>query len=374
MGGGNVGEGVVMDLARFSQPLNIDPSSRTATTGAAVTLAELNAAAAKSWSAAATGSLEWRLGHARRHGLHQRRRRTIGSVRQCAALGSGAHADHGRCRTGCSPKRRRWATEQGKSVGPLRPGCSSPASRRRSTHLQRGSPGSGRTLPAMPSTPISASGDVLDLIVGAEGTLGIVTEIEWRLDPVPECRAGMRVQLPSLDHLHNGGRGASIGMSLLRWSCSTGASSILWARRIEWPPVSVQRSRPSCWSNSSEISRTHCGRRSRSPKRAALPWAVSIDIAYSGDADRLWAIRHAASPILAGLPEDRRSLQVIEDACVPIETDGRVHRHRSGAWPRSWSCRSCCSVTPATGTSTSICSPSSPVPDGRTAWPLSSRM
>jgi D-lactate dehydrogenase len=55
---------------------------------------------------------------------------------------------------------------------------------------------------------------------------------------------------------------------------------------------------------------------------AAKPWAVSIDIAYSGDADRLWAIRHAASPILAGLPEDRRSLQVIEDACVPIERMG----------------------------------------------------
>jgi D-lactate dehydrogenase len=55
---------------------------------------------------------------------------------------------------------------------------------------------------------------------------------------------------------------------------------------------------------------------------AAKPWAVSIDIAYSGEADRLWAIRHAASPMLAGLPEDRRSLQVIEDACVPVERMG----------------------------------------------------
>ena len=56
-------------------------------------------------------------------------------------------------------------------------------------------------------------------------------------------------------------------------------------------------------------------------------WATSIETAYSPpEAERLWAIRHAASPILAGLPEDRRSLQVIEDACVPVETDGRVHR------------------------------------------------
>jgi FAD/FMN-containing dehydrogenase len=53
---------------------------------------------------------------------------------------------------------------------------------------------------------------------------------------------------------------------------------------------------------------------------ATQRWATSIETAYSPpEAERLWAIRHAASPILAGLPEDRRSLQVIEDACVPIE-------------------------------------------------------
>src|SRR5215210_2662873 len=46
MAGGNVGEGVVVDLAGLSHPLNIDRPSRTATTGAAVPLAGLNAAAA----------------------------------------------------------------------------------------------------------------------------------------------------------------------------------------------------------------------------------------------------------------------------------------------------------------------------------------
>jgi FAD/FMN-containing dehydrogenase len=52
-------------------------------------------------------------------------------------------------------------------------------------------------------------------------------------------------------------------------------------------------------------------------------WATSIETAYSPpEAERLWAIRHAASPILAGLPEDRRSLQVIEDACVPVDRMG----------------------------------------------------
>ena len=60
---------------------------------------------------------------------------------------------------------------------------------------------------------------------------------------------------------------------------------------------------------------------------ALRPAALRIETAIE-DADmrRLWAIRHAASPILAGLPEDRRSLQVIEDGCVPIARLGEYVR------------------------------------------------
>src|SRR6185503_12954074 len=35
--------------------------------------------------------------------------------------------------------------------------------------------------------------------------------------------------------------------------------------------------------------------------------------------EQLWQVRRLASPALARLPETRRSLQVIEDGCVPIE-------------------------------------------------------
>ena len=42
-------------------------------------------------------------------------------------------------------------------------------------------------------------------------------------------------------------------------------------------------------------------------------------------------LRHAASPILAGLPEDRRSLQVIEDGCVPVERMGDYIRSRAAS-------------------------------------------
>jgi FAD/FMN-containing dehydrogenase len=50
------------------------------------------------------------------------------------------------------------------------------------------------------------------------------------------------------------------------------------------------------------------------------PRATGVDTGLTQAAtERLWALRHAASPMLAMLPEDRRSLQVIEDGCVPVE-------------------------------------------------------
>ena len=48
---------------------------------------------------------------------------------------------------------------------------------------------------------------------------------------------------------------------------------------------------------------------------------IATDIATAltpEEEQRLWALRHAASPILASLPPERRSLQVVEDGCVPL--------------------------------------------------------
>jgi FAD/FMN-containing dehydrogenase len=66
------------------------------------------------------------------------------------------------------------------------------------------------------------------------------------------------------------------------------------------------------------------------------PLAQGVDTAFSpAAAERLWAIRHAASPILAGLPKGRRSLQVIEDACVPVDRMGEyIGRVRAAARSR----------------------------------------
>jgi FAD/FMN-containing dehydrogenase len=163
------------------------------------------------------------------------------------------------------------------------------------------------------------SGDVIDLIVGSEGTLGIVTDIEWRLDSIPKERAGLRVGLRSLDQL------ADIVQSL-----GTLQPSAL--ELLDQSFLDLVRSDPTGGARFAfdgieallliEFERDHPGELREALETAtawARPLSYLVDTAFTRvAAERLWAIRHAASPILARLPDERRSLQVIEDACVPV--------------------------------------------------------
>jgi FAD/FMN-containing dehydrogenase len=172
-----------------------------------------------------------------------------------------------------------------------------------------------------------ASGDVLDLVIGSEGTLAIVTEVEWRLDPKPACRAGLRVSLRSLDEL---------GPAVTALSSADPSAVELLDRSFLELVGSAALSEAGLVSSDAEAvllvelerandkSLTQALEQARS---AVRPFALSVESGISAQAaDRLWAIRHAASPILARLPEEQRSLQVIEDACVPIAGMGEYIR------------------------------------------------
>src|SRR5258705_2910580 len=45
------------------------------------------------------------------------------------------------------------------------------------------------------------SGDEIDLLVGSEGTLAIVTAVHWRVDPIPPDVAGAALGFPDLQAL-----------------------------------------------------------------------------------------------------------------------------------------------------------------------------
>jgi FAD/FMN-containing dehydrogenase len=180
------------------------------------------------------------------------------------------------------------------------------------------------------------SGDVIDLLIGAEGTLGIVTDIEWRLDPIPPCRAGLRVALDSLDLL-------SYAVDTLNLSRPS-ALELLDRTFLDLVSRDRMAGAGLRFRSAQAVLLVELERDDEASLRASLeeatarirPLAQAVDTAFStAAAERLWAIRHAASPILAALPDTRRSLQVIEDACVPVDRMGEyIGRVRSAAQAR----------------------------------------
>jgi FAD/FMN-containing dehydrogenase len=327
MGGGNVGDGVVVDLTRMAgRRLEVDASKQRAVTSAGVTLAELNTAAAgqglrlppdpSSGRWATLGGMVSTNAAGARSVRYGSVRGWVEAVTLLTADGETMRLRRGRPGTAAATPAALARLER-EAAPKIRGAASLIAARFPRTRKNS----SGYALDAY-----LASGDVVDLIIGSEGTLGIVSEIEWRLDHIPPFRAGLRVHLASLDRL------SDLVIALNR--CEPSALELLDRTFLDligggtWGGVSdgfvpeaillveLERSDP-------EALREVLAAASE----AIQPWATSIETAYSPpEAERLWAIRHAASPILAGLPEDRRSLQVIEDACVPIERMGEYIR------------------------------------------------
>jgi len=175
----------------------------------------------------------------------------------------------------------------------------------------------------------------LDLLVGSEGTLAFVTAVEWRLEPIPADAAGVALGFRSpeqladavpylvalnpsavelldrtlLDLVRDGDQGTTLpegldGLLLVEFERETSAA----ARSVVGDAVRGLR-------------------------------AVTAHVETAVDRrglEQLWAVRRLASPALARLPETRRSLQVIEDGCVPLERLGeyvagiRAAAHRHG--------------------------------------------
>jgi FAD/FMN-containing dehydrogenase len=315
MGGGNVGDGVVVDLTGLPARVDVDAAARRVRAGASVTLADLNRASHPAglrlppdpssgrW-ATLGGMLSTNAAGARtvRYGSV---RRWIESAELVTADGEVTEL-----RRGQPPAGRTFAVDrfEAEAAPAIREGAELVRARFPRTRKNA----SGYALDAWLET-----GDLLDLVIGAEGTLGIVTSAVWRLDPAPTARAGLRVRLRSLDVLsdavesllvHQPSAVELLDRTFLELVGETGSEAVLL--------VEIERDDPA---SAREVVERAAA--------AVAPWAASVDRGFTAAAaERLWALRHAASPILAGLPESRRSLQVIEDGCVPVERTGEYVR------------------------------------------------
>ncbi len=319
MAGGNVGRGLLLDCTRLDgTPLAIDKANAQAWTGAGVTVEKLNAGAfpvglrmpvvpsSGQW-ATVGGVLATNAAGARSY--------RFGSVRDWITaaeilLVSGERIS---LRRGDEPRAGQSFLQQWNALKTDLYAArevilgSFPATRKNS---------SGYALDAF-----MASGDLLDLVIGSEGTLGIVVEATWRLEPLPAAVGTARIDLAQLDDLPRVldalDQVHPVAVELLdrtflefvaeRGTATTRSEAVL-LMDVEGEPGTVLV-------------------RLREIESLGKQLNVPVTVAWSAEeASRLWAVRHGASPRLAQLGDNYRSLQIIEDGAVSRDRLGEYIR------------------------------------------------
>ena len=317
MAGGNVGEGLILDLTCLDHArVSVNPNTRIARTAPGATGTAINSAAlphrlrlapdpsslrfATSGgmvSTNASGARSYRTGSVRRW---------VAGLDILTADGKVLTLDRGKSAPGI-PEVLRFERDVAPRLRAARATIRSRFPRTRKNS-------SGYALDAWLD-----SDDLIDLFVGSEGTLGLIVGVRWALDSIPESRGGLRIavdndaqMMEALELIRRTGPAAIevLDRTFLKFvaeslSASTRqlairASAILLVE-YEGGPAAVQRTLSAV--------RARLGTIAYEASSAFGPTALAS----------LWGIRHAASPLLARLGDRRRSLQVVEDGCVPVD-------------------------------------------------------
>jgi len=163
------------------------------------------------------------------------------------------------------------------------------------------------------------SGDELDLLVGSEGTLAFITQVHWRLEPILPDVAGVALGFGELEALSdavpyllalNPSAVELLDRTILSFVEEAGV--VLPAGLACLLLVEFER-------ETAAAARGVVGDAVQGLKHLTAHVETAVDRA---GLERLWKVRTLASPALARLSETRRSLQVIEDGCVPLERLG----------------------------------------------------
>ena len=163
------------------------------------------------------------------------------------------------------------------------------------------------------------SGDLVDLLVGSEGTLAIIVGLELRLAPLLPATASVLGAFASLEAAVDGaGRARAAGAS----ACELLDRTFLDVARSGGAPVPVPIEAEAVLLAEVEgRDAAECGAHARMLEvgfRAA--GATKVVLALDEATERsMWELRHAASPILSRLDPSLKSMQFIEDGCVPPE-------------------------------------------------------
>lgn len=167
------------------------------------------------------------------------------------------------------------------------------------------------------------SHELVDLLVGSEGTLAIFTAVEVALIPVAAATASIFAAFDDLERAVEGAivsrAGGAVACELLDRTFLTIASRA--GKPLPAPEgteaVILVEIEGRDATEASDIAE-----RLRSTYTGLRATAVNVAM-HPGDEEDLWSLRHSASPAIARLDPAFRSMQFIEDGAVPPEALGR---------------------------------------------------
>ena len=161
------------------------------------------------------------------------------------------------------------------------------------------------------------SGDLVDLLVGSEGTLAFLTAIELDLIPAPGATSSVLGAFSSIEAaVDAAGRARDAGAA----ACELLDRTFLEVAASGGAPRRVPADTESALLAEVEAADASQAERAANEIEAlfrdagATTVRVALDLATETE---MWELRHAASPILARLDPSLRSMQFVEDCAVP---------------------------------------------------------
>jgi FAD/FMN-containing dehydrogenase len=316
MPGGNVGRGIAVDLHRhFRDAPEVDAAARTARVLPGVTLAELNAAAAgdgllfpvdpSSGERATLGGIIANNSGGSHTVLYGSTRRWIESLDVVLADGTTARTTRGERER--DPRLARILAQ----IDALLAG-------RRDEILARW-PKVRKNSSGYALKEYLESGDAVDLLVGSEGTLALVTAATVRLAPVPKARGLALVEFTDL-----AAAGAAVEhiLTLHPATCEIIDRTFIDLVRQgdEDPGYPLREGLEAILFVEMEgDSEDEAAAKLRALEAAMGGVADRVSLAMdAARQERFWHVRHAASPLIAKLAGHRVSMQFIEDGVVPV--------------------------------------------------------
>jgi len=316
MGGGAVGDGVIVDLSRLREIESFEPEEQTIVVEPGVLRAEVNAVAAPHGlrfpvdpssgdfctiggmvSTNAAGS------HSLAFGATRRWVRSLRCVFDDGTIAT--------IRRGAPPPAHVEAIERFIATGHASIVAGEETNSARHRGVRKESSGYG-------TAEYARTYDLVDLLVGSEGTLAIVVGVELALAPRASATSSVLGAFPSLESAVDAAvrarDGGAVACELLDRTfldvARRGGSHDVPADAEAVLLSEVEGENPNDAARAAHLIA------SRFEQAGAMSVRVALD---EGTETELWELRHAASPILSRLDPSLRSMQFIEDGAVPPE-------------------------------------------------------